>query len=140
LESPSESYLKVLITSRCRDKFLEHCDLGYIHKGIDEKNCVRWLRWSWNTIRLLAVSAGFLPVTRHSPVSWSNRGFRNIHIIAITGDGNEFVEMDVELDSDDYQDVFIRIFSTLPNFDNCDMNYCNAFVAKGESCSSDMSQ
>jgi hypothetical protein len=80
-----------------------------------------------------------LPVTRHDPGCWSNRGFINIHIIAITGDGNEFVEMDMELDpGDDYQDIFIRIFPTLTNFDNCCMNYCNTFVEKGKSRSSDM--
>jgi hypothetical protein len=44
LESPGESYSKVFIASRCRDTVLENCDLGYTHKGIDEKNCLRWLK------------------------------------------------------------------------------------------------
>jgi hypothetical protein len=103
-----------LITSRCRNNLLENCDLGYAHKGIDEKNSLRWLKRSRNTIRLLAVSAGFLPVTRRDPAGSSNRGFIDIHSIVITSVVNEFVEIDVELDpDDDYQDIFIRIFPTL---------------------------
>jgi hypothetical protein len=47
----------------------------------------------------------------------------------------------VELDpDDDYQDVLIRIFSTLTNFHNCCMNCVNTFVGKGKLCSSDMAQ
>jgi hypothetical protein len=141
LKSRGESYLKVLIANRCRYKLLENCHLGYTHKGIDEKNCVRWLKWSRNTIRLLVVSDEFLPVTRHGPVSWSNKGFIKIHIIAITGEGNEFVEIDMELNlDDDHQDLFIRIVSTLTNFDKCCMNYFNTFVGNKKLCSSGMPQ
>jgi hypothetical protein len=95
LESPDKSYLKVLSKSRQKYKLMEDCDLGYTQKGIGKKSCLRWLKCSRNTIRLFAVSDKFLLVTRHGPAGWSNKDFINIHIIAITGMPNEFVETDI---------------------------------------------
>jgi hypothetical protein len=141
LESPVDSYLKLLSKSKQKYKLLEDCDYEYRSKGIGEKTGLRWLKCSRETIRLLAVSDRFLPVTRHGPVGWSNKGFINIHFIVITGVCNNFIELDIEIDpGDDYQDVLIRMVSTLASYDNCCMNYYMDIIGKGKLCNSDMPQ
>jgi hypothetical protein len=120
---------------------LENCDYEYGNEGIREKACPRWLKCSRETIRLLAVSDGFLPVTPDGPVGWSNKGFINIEVIVITGIPDDFVELDIEIDlDDDDQDVLIRIVSTLTSYDNCCMNYSMEVIGKDKLCSSDRAQ
>jgi hypothetical protein len=54
---------------------------------------------------------------------------------------NNFVELDIEMDpDDDYQDVLIRMVSTLASYDNCCMKYYMEIIGKGKLCSSDMPQ
>jgi hypothetical protein len=85
LESPGESYVTVLGKAKQKYKLLEDCEYGYGKKGISEKTCLRWLKCSRDTIRLIAVPDTFLPVTRHGPVGWSLSGIFVMHFIVVTG-------------------------------------------------------
>jgi hypothetical protein len=72
---------------------------------------------------------------------WNNSGFIDIHFIIITDVINEFVELDIEIYPDnDYQDVLIRIISTMASYDNYCMNYFMENIKNGKTCSAAMPQ
>jgi len=139
LESPEDSYIALLNKAKQKYRLLEDCELGYGKKGISEKGCLHWLKCSRETIRFLAVPDTFLPVTRHGPVGWSMSGVFSVHFVVVTGIPNEFVELDVEIDpDDDYQDVLIRLMSTLCGYDNCCQDLMMSILKKGRVFSGDM--
>jgi hypothetical protein len=141
LEAPGKSYVTLLNKSKQKYKLLEDCESGYGKKGISEKVCLRWLKCSRETIRFLAIPDTFMPVTRHGPVGWSDRGIITIRLIVVTGIPGEFVELNMEVDpDDDYQDTLVRLISTLSSYENCCQDLMMNIINKGKVCSADMPQ
>jgi hypothetical protein len=147
LKSPTDSYIKLLSKSKQKYILLEDCESGSGKKCINENACLRWLKCSRETIRFLAVSDAFLPVTRQGSVGWSNKGIFMIHFMTITDVPNEFVELDIKIDpddddddDDDYQDVLIRVISTITSYDNCMRESISEIIKKDRVCSGDLPQ